>query len=98
MPSVRSASVFRGYAQDRRPSMQIYSEHLVDGLRAKLPGAHIREIVPLAPHRAGNRQMLCACCLTSCIRGKCAQKAAVSITLRKRATRTSFVALTQVKQ
>jgi len=53
MPSISSVSVFRGYSQDRRPSMQIYSEHLVAGLRAKLSGARIREIVPLAPQAAG---------------------------------------------
>src|SRR5262245_45608824 len=53
MSGVASIVLFRGFPQDHRRSMEIYSKHLVDGLRAKLPGVRIREVVPRAPAWAG---------------------------------------------
>jgi hypothetical protein len=49
MSVISSISLFRGYVQDDRRSMQIYSDYLVDGLRAKLPGVPIHEVIPQAP-------------------------------------------------
>jgi glycosyltransferase involved in cell wall biosynthesis len=53
MFGISSVTLFRGYPHDNRRSMEIYSRHLIAGLRAKLPAARIREVVPRSPAWAG---------------------------------------------
>ena len=49
MSVISSISLFHGYVQDNRGSMRIYSDYLVNGLRAKLPGVPIHEVIPQVP-------------------------------------------------
>jgi glycosyltransferase involved in cell wall biosynthesis len=49
MSVISSISLFRGYVQDKRGSMRIYSDYLVNCLRAKLPGVPIHEVIPQVP-------------------------------------------------